>query len=182
MKKALLVIDFQNDYFAGGKLELAGVEQAAENAAKLIKKFRAEEKDIVHIQHLSTRPGADFLIPGTKGCDINPLVTPVGGEIIVEKNFPNGFRATMLEKILRASGIEELVICGAMTHMCIDATTRAAFDFGFVCTVVDDACATKDLAFDGKTIAAKDVHAAFLAALMIPYAKVLTTQEILNEE
>lgn len=72
------------------------------------------------------------------------------------------------------------VICGAMSHMCIDATTRAAFDYGFNCFVVEDACTTRDLEFRGRIIEASDVHASFMAALSIPYAQVLTTKEALD--
>jgi len=63
--------------------------------------------------------------------------------------------------------------------MCIDATTRAAFDLGFTCIVAEDACTTRDLVFRNKTIKASDVHASFMAALAVPYAKVLSTNEII---
>ena len=90
---------------------------------------------------------------------------------MVEKNFPNAFRATDLEPRLRAAGVDHLVIAGAMSHMCIDATARAAFDHGFKCTVAEDACATRALEFAGRTLPARDVHAAFMAALAVPYAR-----------
>jgi nicotinamidase-related amidase len=70
------------------------------------------------------------------------------------------------------------VIAGAMSHMCIDATTRAAFDHGFKCTVAADACATRALEFGGRTIPARDVHAAFMAALAMPYARISSTDDI----
>jgi nicotinamidase-related amidase len=62
-----------------------------------------------------------------------------------------------------------------MSHMCIDATTRAAFDLGFKCSVAEDACATRALEFGGRALPARDVHAAFMAALASPYAKVAST-------
>ena len=70
-----------------------------------------------------------------------------------------------------------MVICGAMSHMCIDATTRAAFDFGFNCAVIQDACATRNLEFGGQTIAADQVHGSFMAALGSVYARVLGLDE-----
>ena len=97
---------------------------------------------------------------------------------MIQKNFPNSFRDTVLLETLRDDDIERLVICGAMSHMCIDATTRAAFDLGFSCIVVSDACATRDLQFEGRTIPARDVHAAFMAALSVPYASVVTAREL----
>jgi len=93
----------------------------------------------------------------------------------VTKHYPNSFRETTLLERLRCESITDLVICGAMSHMCIDATPpRVAFDFGFDCPVVEDACATKISASRGKMIKAADVQAAFMAALAVPYAKVMT--------
>ena len=95
---------------------------------------------------------------------------------MIEKNFPNGFRGTALLEALRDAGVGELLIAGAMSHLCIDATTRAAFDHGFRCAVAADACATRALEFAGRVVSARDVHAAFMAALAAPYAKVSTTE------
>ena len=101
-------------------------------------------------------------------------------ETIVIKNYPNSFRNTPLLEILQKEDITNLLICGAMTHMCIDATTRAAFDLGFTCVVAEDACATRDLSFKGKTIPAAAVHASFMAALSVPYAGIISTREALD--
>jgi len=76
--------------------------------------------------------------------------------------------------------IEELVICGMMTHMCVDATVRAAKDFGFNCKLVADACATKDLEILGMKIKAEQVQLSFLAALNYFYAEVVNADSILN--
>jgi nicotinamidase-related amidase len=100
---------------------------------------------------------------------------------VVEKNFPNSFRGTPLLEHLRGANAEDVVIVGAMSHMCIDATARAAFDHGFKCTVAENACATRALEFGGRTIPARDVHAAFMAALAVPYARVVPTEEMLRE-
>jgi len=110
--------------------------------------------------------------------DTHASVAPVDGESLIQKNFPNSFRDTSLLETLRGDSIEHLIVCGAMSHMCIDATTRAAFDYGFSCTVVSDACATRDLQFEGNTVSAKDVHAAFMAALAVPYASVVTAKDV----
>ena len=179
MNNALLLIDFQNDYFSGGKMELVGIDEAAANAQKLLNEFRKSQLPVIHIQHISSRPGATFFLPDTDGAKIHRTVAPRDHEMVVVKNFPNSFRATALLEILQEKKIDKLVICGAMSHMCIDATTRAAFDLGFTCRVAEDACATKDLTFKSRTIKAADVHAAFMAALAIPYAQVLSTQEII---
>lgn len=181
MKSCLILVDLQNDYFPGGRMELVGSEAAAAKAQLLLSAFRKEELPVIHIQHLSLHSGATFFLPDTEGAKINPLVTPQKDEIVVAKNFPNSFRGTPLLEILKNEGIGNLVTCGAMSHMCIDATTRAAFDLGFHCTVVEDACATKDLNFRGRTIRAADVHASFMAALAAVYAKVVSTREFIAD-
>lgn len=180
MNNCLILIDIQNDYFPGGSMELVGIEAAAANARILLDEFRKTESPVIHIRHISTRPGATFFLPETDGAKINRMVTPRDGEIVVEKSFPNSFRGTSLSGILEKEKPDNLVICGAMSHMCIDATTRAAFDLGFNCIVVEDACATKDLIFQGRIIKASDVHASFMAALAVPYAKVISTAELIN--
>lgn len=179
MNDCLMLVDLQNDYFPGGNMELVGIEDAAANAQMLLNEFRKANLPIIHVQHISARPGATFFLPGTDGAKIHQWVTPREAEVVVVKNFPNSFRGTTLLDMLKNGEIDSLVICGAMSHMCIDATTRAAFDLGFSCSVADDACATRDLIFKGRTIKASDVHASFMAALSVPYARVISTREIL---
>ncbi len=181
MNKCLVIVDLQNDYFPGGKMELFGIEAAAENARILLTEFRKSKSPIIHIQHISIPPNAFFFLPGTEGAKINDKVSPQEGEAVVVKNYPNSFRDTSLLETLRNMRINDLVICGAMSHMCIDATTRAAFDLGFNCVVAENACATMDLFFNNKIIKASEVHASFMAALSFPYAKVVLTKEIVKE-
>src|SRR5690606_17361271 len=129
----------------GGPMELVGIEAAADKARSVLERFRSRGAPIVHVQHLSVRPGATFFLPGTPGVEHHPSVAPAAGEQVVQKNFPNSFRDSRLAGVLEQAGVRELVIVGAMSHMCVDATTRAAFDAGYQCTVVEDACATRDL-------------------------------------
>jgi nicotinamidase-related amidase len=177
MNSCLILIDLQNDYFPGGTMELVGIQAAAANARLLLDKHREAGSTVIHMQHIAVRPGATFFLPETRGAEINEQVAPRENETVVVKNFPNSFRATSLLDILHQKNIDELVICGAMSHMCIDATVRAAFDFGFSCLVAEDACATKDLHFMGRIIKAADVHASFMAALSASYARVIATTE-----
>ncbi len=182
MIQALILIDIQNDYFSGGRMELVGMEQAAQNARKILQKFRQQQILVYHVQHVSVRPGATFFLPGTTGVSIHTSVAPLDREPVVVKQFPNGFRGTALLENLKSEGVERTIICGAMSHMCIDATTRAAFDLGFSCTVIEDACATRDLRFKGETIEAAKVHAAFMSALSVPYAAVMSTNDFIAAE
>jgi nicotinamidase-related amidase len=181
MKTALLIIDIQNDYFDGGANPLVGSLKASLNAKALLDDFRSHSMPIVHICHISTRPGSTFFIPGTSGADIHENVKPAEGEKVIEKHFPNSFRETDLLDHLRSEQIIDLVICGMMTHMCVDATVRAARDFGFNCTLVGDACATRPLEVGGKAVAANDVHHSFLAALNYFYATVKDTDDYLKQ-
>ncbi|WP_404352244.1 isochorismatase family protein [Phycicoccus jejuensis] len=123
-------------------------------------------------------PEADFFRPGTPGVEIHHLVAPRDGEPVAQKAFPNAFRDTDLRAKLASLGVDALVVAGMMTSLCVDATVRAAADLGFDVTVVADACAAPDLEFGGPTVAAADVHAAFLAALADSYATVTTADEL----
>jgi len=177
MNTCLILVDLQNDYFPGGAMELVGIEGAAAHAQLLLNEFRKTKLPVIHIQHISARPEATFFLPDTEGVKINALVAPLPDESVVTKNYPNSFRGTSLLALLKEMASSDLVICGAMSHMCIDATTRAAFDLGYSCIVAEDACATRDLQFRDKTIKAAEVHASFMAALSFPYAKVIATRE-----
>ena len=180
MKSALILIDLQNDYFPGGAMELTGMTQAAAQAREVLTSCRQARRPIFHIQHLALGPDAAFFRPNTVGVEIHESLRPLPGEALIQKHYPNAFRETGLLEALKNTGAEELIICGAMSHMCIDATTRAGFDFGFKCTVIHDACATRNLVFEGLTISAAHVHGAFMAALGMRYARVLALKEFLN--
>jgi nicotinamidase-related amidase len=178
MNPALVLIDIQKDYFPGGRMTLEGADAAAENAARLLEQFRARGWPLFHIQHLSTRPNATFFIPGTEGVDIHPAVAPRSGETVIQKNYPNAFRATKLDTELRSQGITELVVAGMMTHMCIDTSVRAAFDLGFKLELAHDACATRKLRFGEVELAAAQVHGSFIAALNGTFATARSTAQI----
>ncbi len=177
MGRALLIIDIQNDYFPGGSMELVGSPAAGEQAGRLLEAFRARKLPVIHVQHVSTRPGATFFLPDTDGVKIHASVKPVTDETVIVKNFPNAFRGTTLAETLAAGGITELTIAGMMSHMCIDTSVRAAADAGIACTLAHDACATRDVAFGGVTVPAAQVHTAFMAALNGAFAKVVSASE-----
>ena len=179
--KALIIVDIQNDYFEGGANPLAGSIEASLKAKEILNIFREKLYPVIHIQHLSTRPEATFFVPNTFGADIHENVYPMEGEKVITKNYPNSFRDTELLQYLKNNNITDLVICGMMTHMCVDATVRAAKDFGFNCTVISDACATRDLKIQNEKISAKDVHYSFLAALEYFYSTIKTVDEYTAE-
>ena len=171
--QALILVDIQNDYFPGGRNPVVGAEAAATVARKVLDKAREKREPIIHIQHTSRRPNATFLLPGTPGSEIHPLVAPLPGETVVQKHHPNSFHETALLDELRSRKISRLFFCGMMTHMCIDTTVRAASDLGFQSIVVGEATATKDLTYGSITVPAVYVQASFLAALSGLFAKVI---------
>jgi len=174
MSTALLLIDLQNDYFPGGQLPLTGVEAASDAAAELLDRFRNDSLPLVHVRHIFANPAAPFFRPETPGIEIHESVAPVPGEAVVTKQNVNSFQQTNLKSILDEMGVDSLVICGAMSHMCVEGTTRAASDLGYRCQVVHDACATRDQTFEGRTIPAADVHGTAMSALGFAYADVMS--------
>jgi nicotinamidase-related amidase len=180
MKTGLMLIDIQNDYFPGGKMELVGIEAGSMKAKELLELFRKNNLPTFHIQHESLGKGAGFFLPDTEGAEIHESVKPLPTDSVIQKHFPNSFRDTDLLEKLKSSDVTALVICGAMSHMCIDATTRAAADYGFKCTVIHDACATRDLQFGDTVVPAEQVHASFMAALGFAYAKVTSLKKFLS--
>lgn len=165
---ALLIIDIQDFYFAGGSSELVNPVPASLNAQKLLADFRKSKQLVIHVKH-----------GDGKGAEIHSNVTPLPGEKVIVKNEVNSFLNTDLLDFLNKNGIKKLVICGMQTNMCLEAATRAASDYGFECTVIHDACAAKNQTFNGKTVKAEDVHLATLATLKA-YAKVISTVEYLE--
>lgn len=179
MKKALIVIDLQNDYFVGGNMELLNIDEALKQTNKLIKFAREEEYKIYFIQHFSTKKEASFFLPNTKGVELHENLD-IGKDLIITKNYPNSFRKTSLKNELDKEQINDLIICGAMTHMCIDTTVRAGFDLGYKIILANDACATKNLTFNNEIIKADDVHKSFMSALDSLFCKVQNTENIIH--
>ncbi|CAF3184992.1 unnamed protein product [Rotaria socialis] len=181
-KQALIVVDIQNDYFPGGKWVLSGMDAAADNAAQLIAAARASDDLVVHIRHEFPTSDAPFFALGSTGVQIHAKVQNREDEHVIVKNHINSFRETKLKEVLDRNEICDIVICGAMSHMCIDGITRAAHDFGYNCIVIHDACASRDLEFNGIQVPAEHVHAAFMAALGFAYAKTISTNEFLKNK
>lgn len=176
----LVIIDIQNDYFAGGKMTLEGAEAAGARAGAALAAFRARKMPVLHVRHLSVRPGATFFLPDTEGAEIHASVRPAAGEAVVQKNFPNSFRGTDLDERLKRAGAKHLVVAGMMTQMCVDSSVRQAFDLGYRVTLLADACATRAQSYAGQTVPAAQVQSAFLAALNGLFAKVVPTDEFLK--
>lgn len=169
-KTALLIIDVQEFYFPGGRMQLENPEVAGMNAGLLLDLFRKNEFPVYHVRH-NFEPGGN----------IHPYVKPLPGESVFSKEQINAFVDTELLKELQADSVERLVICGMQTHMCVEAAVRAAHDLGFTCLLASDACATRALQYEEHIIPAANVHFSTLNSLQGSYAKVATTEEIIRE-
>jgi nicotinamidase-related amidase len=165
---ALLIIDIQDFYFPGGRSELVEPASAAQKAAEAIDHARAAGTPVIYVQHKSAA-----------GMEINNLVKPLPGEQIFVKEEVNSFLNTGLTEHVKALGVDTLVICGMQTHMCVEAAVRAAHDMGYAVVLLHDACATRNLRFGDREVAAADVHASTLATLR-SYAEVVSVEEWLK--
>lgn len=181
MNTALLLLEIQNDYFPHGRVPLEKSIEASAKAQMVLHAYRENKLPIIHVQHISTHPNASYFLPCTKGADFYTSVYPAKHETIIKKHYPNSFKDTSLLNHLTKNHIDHLVICGMMTHLAIDATVRAAYDLGFSCTVLHDACSARQLEFNHSVISALNVHQAFLAALQSTYATVIGTEDYLQK-
>lgn len=181
-KQALIVIDIQNDYFPGGKWPLHNMENAANNAVQVLQHARGLGHLIVHVHHEFNIDEPPFFAPGSEGAQIHSCVTPQEGELKVLKHQVNSFHETDLKAILDQHGVEHLTLVGSMSHMCIDAAARAASDYGYAVTVIEDACASRDLEFGDRVVTASDVHAAYMSALGFAYADIKSTADYLSQD
>ncbi len=180
MPQVLVLIDLQNDYFPGGRMELVRADAAVARASALLAAFRARSLPVIHVQHLAEEADATFFLPGTVGAELHPSVRPTAGEVLVTKHFPNGFRDTRLLDQLRDAKATGITFAGMMTHMCVDTTVRAASDLGYACELAQDACATTHLRFGDRRVDADDVQAAYMSALNDGFAAVRPVEAIVE--
>ena len=160
MDTALVIIDVQNDYFPQGKCELFQSEQALKVTKRLLKHFRERKLPVFYVQHISPEDAA-FFLPNTKGVQLHKEIEPLGSEYIIVKHTPNGFHETTLQEKLTSLSIKNLVMCGMMTHMCVDTT------------------ATKDLEWNGRKLPASFINDVYMASLNGRFATVMSSTDYL---
>jgi nicotinamidase-related amidase len=170
---AVLMIDAQLEYVSG-RMVCDGVAAALEQGGKLLAKARAANRPVIHIQHKGASGG--LFDPETDNVLIAPQVAPQGDEPVINKALPNAFAGTDLETVYRGLGCDSLIIAGFMTHMCVSTTARAALDLGIPCTVVADACATRDLPDgQGGVVQGRELHRIELVALSDRFCPIAAT-------
>lgn len=171
MKRALLVIDVQNEYFTGalpithpaGHLEqiLAAMDAAAGKVPTIV------------VQHCFTDPAMPFFQKGTPGWELHPEVKSRPHDLLVEKNLPGSFTGTPIEGWLREQGIDSVTIAGYMTHMCCDTTARQAVHRGLTVEFLRDATGTLDLSNAAGEVTAEELHRSILCAQQMMLSEVL---------
>ena len=173
---SLLIIDAQNEYLSG-PLALAGMKAATANIALLLEAARKAKRPVVHVRHLGT-VGGMFDPQGPRGEFITGL-EPTGDEVVIEKRMPNAFNNTGLKEALEKLGHLDLIVCGFMSHSSVSTTVRAAKDYGFRCTLVEDACATRDLPTANGVISAADVQRTEMAIMNDNFATLTQTKNLI---
>ncbi|MDE2378258.1 cysteine hydrolase family protein [Bradyrhizobium sp.] len=172
----LVLIDLQNEY-TSGPLALPGAEAAIAHAARLLARARQSGAAIIHVAHKG-KAGGLFDREAPRGAIVESL-TPLASEPVVEKPLPNAFAGTDLQARIAATGRQNLVLAGFMTHMCVSSTARAALDLGYRATIAADACATRDLP-DGRggAVAASLIHDVALVELSDRFAIIVPSDEL----
>ena len=143
MKKALLVIDLQNDYFPGGKFPLWNTYAILQNIERAIAKANAQGIPVIHIQHVAKQGMAPFFNEGTPGADIHPSILAAAPKApVVVKEFADGFEQTNLEETLTKLGVTDLLVCGMMTQNCVTHTAISKTVEKYNVTILPDCCTT----------------------------------------
>lgn len=176
MKRALLVIDVQNEYFTG-KLPVTYPLGSLDNILKAMDAAAAHQMPRIVIQHTNGEVEAKTFVPQTDGWQIHPLVAAKPGNQVMEKTYPGSFTGTGLDVLLKKAGIDTVVICGYMTQMCCDTTARQAAHLDYQVEFLSDATGTLDFANYAGSVSAEQLHKTILVVQAMRFSKVMTTQE-----
>lgn len=175
-QSALIIIDAQREYL-DGKIPLKGIDGALGEIGKLLERARKVGNPVIFMRHM-TNPEAPLFNPESEGFQIIDAVAPRKGEIILDKKHPSSFSGTTLDDLLHSIGRDKLIVTGFMTHACISATVRSGSELGYEITVVDKACATRDLPkADNSTMSAEQIHDTTLVALSDLFAHVVKSAD-----
>ncbi|NVZ23577.1 cysteine hydrolase family protein [Pseudomonas costantinii] len=179
MNAALVIIDMQQG-MNHPKLGRRNNPDAELQIQSLLVAWRQSQRPIVHVRHMSRSPDSVFW-PGQPGCEFQEALQPLAHEHVLEKNVPDAFTATGLERWLHMRSIKQLVIVGVITNNSVESTARSGGNLGFEVIVAADACYTFDQTdLSGRLWPAEDVHALSLSNLAMDYARVMETAQILG--
>lgn len=176
---ALLVIDFQNEYFSG-KMPVPDGTKALKNAQHLVKFAHQQSMSVFFVRHIGAAGGPLFA-QGSSFAEFHKDLQPAAGDRVITKQTPSAFVGTDLDKQLKALGVEQLIVTGLMTHMCVSSTARDAVPLGYEVIIAEDATATRDLAtWDNQVIDHTTLQRAALAGVADVFAEIKTTEAVLS--
>ncbi|CQR72860.1 Streptothricin hydrolase [Sporomusa ovata DSM 2662] len=175
MKRVLLVIDVQNEYFTG-KMPIMYPEGSFDKILQAVEAANQKNIPVILIRHEALQQAAAF-VKGSTGWEIREELLKKEYACIVDKSFPGSFTGTGLEDLLRSMGIDTIVICGYMTQMCCDTTARQAVHLGFSVEFLSDATGTLDVANDAGKITAAELHKAILITQAMRFSEVISTDK-----
>ena len=175
MKRALLVIDVQNEYFTGA-LPITHPVGHLETILRVMD-AAAGRVPIVVIQHHFPQPEMPFFQKGAPGWQLHPEVSQRPSDLRIEKTLPGSFTGTVLEAWLRERGIDTVTIAGYMSHMCCDTTARQAVHLGFKSEFLSDATGTLPLSNSAGQVTAEELHRSILCAQQMLLSEVSTADE-----
>jgi nicotinamidase-related amidase len=174
VKRALLVIDVQNEYFTG-KLPVTYPAGSLVNVLSAMDAAHAKGVPVVVIQHASPQPDASIFRKGSKEWELHPEVAARMHATLIHKSLPGSFTGTGLEAWLRQHGVDTLVIAGYMTQMCCDTTARQAMHLGFGVEFLSDGTGTLPIKNDAGEVSAEELHRAILVTQQMRFSRVLKT-------
>lgn len=179
MKRALLVIDVQNEYFTG-QLPVTFPRGSLDSISKAIKSAYMNNIPVIAVQHTAPQENSKTFRRGTEEWKLHPIIVREGYDHLIEKNLPGSFTGTDLEAWLRERGIDTITITGYMTQMCCDTTARQAVHLGFSVEFLSDATGTLQISNYAGTVTAEELHRAILVTQAMRFSKVMTTEEWVN--
>lgn len=180
MKRTLLVIDVQNEYFTG-KMPVTYPPESLNKIVKVINGANRNEIPVIVIQHTAPQKDASTFVKGSQGWELHEMILKQRYDYLIEKNLPGSFTGTGLERLLRDNGIDTVVISGYMTQMCCDTTARQAVHLGFTVEFLADATGTLDISNYAGKVNAAELHRAILVTQAMRFAKVIPTDTWLKE-
>ena len=179
-KRALLVIDVQNEYFTG-KLPITYPAGSLANMLSAMDAARAHGVPVVAIQHASPQPDAPVFRKGSTEWELHAEVAARPHDVLIHKSLPGSFTGTELEMWLRERGVGTVVIAGYMTQMCCDTTARQAMHIGFRVEFLSDGTGTLAIKNDAGEVSAEELHRAILVTQQMRFSRVMKAADWMKE-
>lgn len=178
MKRALLVIDVQNEYFTG-KLPVSHPSGSFNNILRIMDAAMEDKIATAVIQNSAVSPESPVFRKGSYEWELYPEIAKRHRDILIEKNFPDSFTGTVLDKWLKDNNADTVTIIGYMTQNCCDTTARRAFHLGYGIEFLSNATGTLSITNGAGSVTAEELHRAILVT-QVRFGKVIGTDEWLG--